>query len=311
MSKWTTTPERAREVVARCLSEPRNLAASDEAAFVMHQEGYRLYSAPSLHSAIVAARALSEKGAVAEKRATRILGPEHLNRVISGDLNPVEGDVWTRSYIRSIAKQQADHPTPYFSYGVWGSYYMAYLEVAIDGGYKPSESMNLQRAPHICGVIGCGTAIVAVDSPTFCAPVNGSPGSLIIWADGTGLAYVNGIYRREVLESPEKLSIKEIDDIKNEDLRSWIIANYAGVGTNSNSGWIRYLSESGAEVLDERHNDITNTHEALMKSNIGAVKLVCTCPTRRLFALSVPPEIKTCAEAQLWIHRGIDISART
>ena len=70
-------------------------------------------------------------------------------------------------------------------------------------------------------------------------------------------------------------------------------------------GWDRYLAAVGATVLDRRRNDIEATREPPMRGpdgeRVGA-------PARRLarvYALPVPPLIRTCEEAQNWLSGGL------
>ena len=50
-----------------------------------------------------------------------------------------------------------------------------------------------------------------------------------------------------------------------------------------------------------KDNEIEGTKEALYKTE-GMNKLVVTCPTKRIFTLSVPQTIKTCEEARNWLN---------
>ena len=62
-----------------------------------------------------------------------------------------------------------------------------------------------------------------------------------------------------------------------------------------------------------RKNAVEGTLEALYKTPKGEQRLVVTCPTGRLFALGVPPEVETCEAAQVWLggDKKMNVIART
>ena len=71
-------------------------------------------------------------------------------------------------------------------------------------------------------------------------------------------------------------------------------------------GWDRYLSEAGALVVDCRRNDIEATRETLLRRPDGETVLVCAClTTARVYTLEVPPDVRTCEQAQTWLNSNL------
>jgi hypothetical protein len=115
------------------------------------------------------------------------------------------------------------------------------------------------------------------------------------WSDGKSLWHLNGVRVDEQLVlRPKTQTLQQIDGEPNEDLKVIRIERF---------GWPEYLRESGASLLDERHNEIEGTREALYRQRSGDLRLVATCPTgRHPFALRVGDyRIRTCEGAQNWL----------
>ena len=96
----------------------------------------------------------------------------------------------------------------------------------------------------------------------------------------------------QIVMRPETQTVAQIDKEDNADVRAIRIQRF---------GWPRYLRESNAKEIDSRENVVEGTEEALYRT-ANDCRLVVVCPTGRVFALGVPKEIKTCEEAQNWIH---------
>ena len=121
-------------------------------------------------------------------------------------------------------------------------------------------------------------------------------GPAVLYRDGYSVWAINGIRVNEkIVMRPETLTISEINNENNQDIRSVMINRF---------GWSKYLSQSKAKCVDFRDNEVEGTKEALYESPLGGMRLVVTCPTGRIFALGVRDNIKTCAEAQLWLGGG-------
>jgi hypothetical protein len=123
-------------------------------------------------------------------------------------------------------------------------------------------------------------------------------GMAIKYTDGWGLWAINGItVNEQIVMRPETLTIDQIDGEQNNDVRSIMLDRF---------GWPRYIKETNATCVDTRHNEVENQEEALFDMG-DSMRLLCTCPTGRMFALGVPKqtedgtEIKTCIQAQDWL----------
>lgn len=127
-------------------------------------------------------------------------------------------------------------------------------------------------------------------------------GPSVKYADGFSVYSIEG-YRvtEQIVMRPETLTIKQIHEQSNSDIQSIMIDRF---------GWTRYLEETNCKLLDSRKNDIENTMEALYNTEQFGKRLVCTCPTGRVFVKGVPPEAaSTCEEAQNWLS-GYQIKSR-
>lgn len=116
--------------------------------------------------------------------------------------------------------------------------------------------------------------------------------------DGWGIYTINGVsVNEQIVMKPETQTIKQIRDEQNEEVKRIRIERY---------GWDSYLTEIGAEKVDERKNDIEGTLEFLFRAEDDMMALMCICPsTRKEFVLEVPPDTKTCQEAQAWLSGGL------
>lgn len=97
----------------------------------------------------------------------------------------------------------------------------------------------------------------------------------------------------KVILSPNDITVDEIHKEGNNDVRSIMVERIS---------WARYLRESGAECIDTRNNEVEGTKEALYKTPFNECRLVCSCPTGRMFTLGLPPDITTCEQAQRWLR---------
>lgn len=122
-------------------------------------------------------------------------------------------------------------------------------------------------------------------------------GPAIRYPDGYSLWAITGIvipveYGEQVVMRPETQTLEEIRGEQNEELKRIRIERF---------GWPRYLEESNAKVIEHRRNEIEQTDEALMECEDMRI-LVCACPsTARVYAMEVPPDTPTCADAQAYL----------
>lgn len=129
-------------------------------------------------------------------------------------------------------------------------------------------------------------------------------GPALEYHDGTKIWCIHGLdVTEQIIMAPETLTVQQINGTNNVEVRTIMIQRF---------GWPRYLTESGAELLNYRHNDVENSKEALYNTSNYGKRLVVTCPTGRMFSLGVPDSVQTCEEAQEWLGRGkFNVIART
>jgi len=115
-----------------------------------------------------------------------------------------------------------------------------------------------------------------------------------LWADGFAIWTINGIaVTEQIVMSPETLTIDQIDAEVNEEIKRVMIERFT---------WTRYITETNAECLDARINDVDGTSEALMALKDKSIRLLCACKsTARVYAIRVNSRIKNCQEAQSWM----------
>jgi hypothetical protein len=118
-------------------------------------------------------------------------------------------------------------------------------------------------------------------------------GPSVRFRSGYSLWAIDGITADEqIVMRPETQTVEQMEKEENQDVRAIRIARF---------GWVRYIKESGATCIDKRKNEVEGTKEALFKCKDESTRLVVTCPTKRIFSLGVPPEVKTCQQAQTWL----------
>lgn len=119
-------------------------------------------------------------------------------------------------------------------------------------------------------------------------------GPSILFSDGFSVYSIDGHRVTEkIVMRPEEITLSEIHNEKNSDVQAIMIDRFS---------WVRYIEESGAKLLDSRRNDIENTMEALYDTKSFGRRLVCTCPTGRVFVKGCPSDSgETCEEVQNWL----------
>jgi hypothetical protein len=135
--------------------------------------------------------------------------------------------------------------------------------------------------------------------------IHNENGPAVKYRDNYSVWAINGVrVNEQIIMAPETLTVKQIDNEKNQDVKSIMVQRFT---------WARYLKESKASCIDHRDNEVEGTKEALYVSPLGGNRLVVTCPTGRIFSLGVPEEITTCAKAQFWLggNKKINVIGRT
>jgi hypothetical protein len=286
---WTTTPEKARAAVA---AHPRPSAEEQEAAALRcFGGGAVILIVPSPFAARVTAVA-SNKAVRASVKAG-VYRPGCLREAMEilgahgGDSEP-----WaTREYRLSGTHDWSVS---------WSGYHAYYLAVARDGGYVPKKPLptDYLMSGHV--TMTHGQVVILSDWPEV--RVHEPLGAVVTeFRDRTRIACIGrSPVNPKMVEEPHAQKAEDVGAETNNDLRSWAISRFAGPGTSTSAGWMRWLTEIGAEVTDERKNDIEGTHEALFRTSKECV-LVATCPTKRIVAMTLPLETKTCAAAAEWL----------
>ena len=112
------------------------------------------------------------------------------------------------------------------------------------------------------------------------------------WRDGTKLWAWHGVrVPGRLIEQPETITVKEIQDEGNEEVRRVMVDLY-GPG--------RYLRDSGARLIDADHEGARKgaAHRALLEDDLGQRWLVGTDgSTGRTYHMAVPENVKTCRAA--------------
>lgn len=303
--KWTTTPAKARAAVAAMRPTPEDVADRMILEDRMPDgSAYCFVRTPSPFAQVLTTLAITDAGVT--KGPTGVHRPQSLQEV---------GKILRFSH--DDARNWSDHPYPMPTKPTPGAnrprvaYHRAYLTAARDGGYEcPKE--NWESYGEHFGTILKGTNIVVIcDEPERIVTHEPVGAISCHYKDGTIVAAISWqVIEHRFVTRPETLSVEEIAACTNEDLRSYAISKYAGPDKTAAEGWVRYLVASGAEILDKRENPIEHTMELLCRTARHNV-LVVTCPTKRLFALSVPEDAKTCADAQAYLNSGRRVVART
>lgn len=119
-------------------------------------------------------------------------------------------------------------------------------------------------------------------------------GPAMAFADGWQLFYIHGIrVKPHVVLNPETISVKEVDDERNVELRRILL---------DRMGWDRYIAESEAEIIDVDPSDLGGTlyrRSFPDDEPLVMVKVLDPSTDRRYF-LRVPPTITTAREAVAW-----------
>ena len=167
--------------------------------------------------------------------------------------------------------------------------------------------------------------LICLDRPTLklndAGELHCDDGPAVTWPDGAAQYWVDGhalgALGRAIVNHPERLTLRDIKNERNEEIKRFAIERY---------GWERYLHEIGARVLDRRENWVDNTVEALVETvttiktpgwrlneiierDLVQRKMILSCrSTGRKYFLPVPVHLApTCEAAQSWMARGTEI----
>ena len=122
-----------------------------------------------------------------------------------------------------------------------------------------------------------------------------------LWADGTALWHIDGVrVDEQIVMKPDTQTLEQIEKEANEEVKRLRIERWGG-------GWIRYLAESGAEIISRELNARDQLPESLYRLRNGQKRAVVVDPsTGRRYALGVPREVNTCEQARSWMSHGLD-----
>lgn len=120
-------------------------------------------------------------------------------------------------------------------------------------------------------------------------------GPAMRFRDGSEVWCIHGLdVDEQIVMRPETQELRQMINERNTDVRAIRIERF---------GWLPFLEQTGAAVLDERENVIEGTYEVLFESRVGN-RLVATCNTGRIICLGIEPGIRTCEEAQAYLRGG-------
>lgn len=229
------------------------------------------------------------------------------------DLPKIENYYFYRSPIEAVhaimkeynvSKSDAFKTVIYGYNESWLSFYDYFLEetdIQLTDKIKP-----LIALAKVCGWWSyIGNNVYFQDRPEFIHMENG----LLHCEDGPSIRFSDGFcvwsleghrVTEQIVMHPETLTLQQIHDMTNADIQAIMLQRF---------GWSRYLEETNAKQIDARHNDIENTVEILYDSGTFGYRLVCTCPTGRVFVKGVHNSVSTCEEAQYWLS-GYQLSNR-
>lgn len=137
-------------------------------------------------------------------------------------------------------------------------------------------------------------------------------GPSIAWRDGVKLWHINGVeVDEQIVMKPETQTLQQITKEENMEVKRLRAERF---------GWVNYLKGVNAKRIDLRENPIEFTEEKLYSvkeglhepprggrndDNMGNI-LLCVCPsTAKVFALEVPPTVRTCKDAQIYLSSGL------
>lgn len=156
------------------------------------------------------------------------------------------------------------------------------------------------------GVICLDNAVFACEKPTFFAVDEGgrmhnATGPAIVFSDGfCEYAWHGIVVEPRIINAPETITIQEIENAANAELRRILIERY---------GQSRYLQDSGAEQIHEDDFGVLFSKEIQGDEPLVMVRVVNSTPepdgSFKDYFLRVPPYIETARQAVAWTF-GVD-----
>jgi hypothetical protein len=185
----------------------------------------------------------------------------------------------------------------------WLSFYDYFFAIGLQEPVKRLE--GLLYSARECGwfLPLRGICFVSAKPSVLCRDDDGrlhcEYGPALSYIDGLSIFAIHGVRVPEsVILAPEKQTIAEIEGENNAEIKRVRIERF---------GWQRYLTESGAAVVNTRLNDRDAQLETLYRTKDGTRRIVVADPsTGRRYALGVPREVTTCEQAQAWMSHGLD-----
>lgn len=222
-------------------------------------------------------------------------------------------------------KQKASNDIYNISTFQWSSYWLAFYsfpEKYIPGfTYTAEESKKLNTWVRAAFTVPAffpfeGMCFVSERPTQLHVDDNGrlhnETGPSLAWSDGSKLySHHNIDIAPKLIEAPETITLKEIEDERNAEIKRIMMEKY---------GWGRFIIDSGAKVVD-KYNDQLGNPVTLYEKDLGRdftdplkmVELTNSTPedngkgqmVLKKYMFRVPPTIKTAKAAHVW-HCGFD-----
>jgi len=175
----------------------------------------------------------------------------------------------------------------------------------LDGGTLAGANLDKQKYQTLKKITANLTVIfpykdvcIVCQNPIYCGwddqgRIHGEDRAAAEYKDGFKIWALEG-YRvpESLVMEAEKQTLEEITNEQNEEIKRIRINRY---------GWVKYLSEANAEILDIATPKSGSWMESLMKCDGFTVLCTFDPSTGRPYSLEVDPEIKTCEAAQKYL----------
>jgi len=121
-----------------------------------------------------------------------------------------------------------------------------------------------------------------------------------MYPDGWAIYAVHGVrVSSVVIEKPQSLTVADVAKEQNTEVRRVMMGVFP---------LPRFVKESGAETVDldsTLHNGMRALIHAKVGDDINQWLHVADPSTARTYWLDVPPDVKTCAEANKYLESGL------